>query len=76
MREGNKLKLEVVGDQIMHCHGCEQTVEFTLGRVAGVRQVKADYKDQTIAILSDPAGIDLAELVAELEWIGYRVQPA
>ncbi len=68
------LKLKVVGQQTMHCAGCERTVEFTLARLPGVRKVKADQKTQTIEISPTSGEIDLESVKAELDWIGYQVE--
>jgi copper chaperone CopZ len=70
-----KLNLEIMGEQTMHCSGCERTVQFTLARVPGVRSVKANHKTQTIEIDLIPDQTDLEKVKAELEWIGYRVEP-
>ena len=38
-----RLNLKIMGEQTMHCSGCERTVQFTLARVPGVRSVKANH---------------------------------
>ena len=68
------IKVSVVGEQKMHCRGCERTIEFALARLPGVHKVKADQKSQTVEIVSAPGEIDLTEIRRELEWIGYRVE--
>jgi len=70
------LKLKVIGEQTMHCAGCERTVEFTLLRLPGVQKVKADQKTQTIEISPASNAIDLEKVKAELDWIGYQVEAA
>ena len=70
------LKLKVIGEQTMHCAGCERTVEFTLLRLPGVHKVKADQKTQTIEISPASGAIDLEKVKAELDWIGYQVEVA
>ncbi len=69
-------RLKVVGEQTMHCAGCERTVEFTLSRLPGVQKVKADYKTQAIEIGLAPSEFDLERVKAELDWIGYQVEAA
>ena len=72
--ESRPIKLGVVGEQKMHCRGCERTIEFALARLPGVHTVKADQVSQTVEIVPALGGIDLAEIRSELEWIGYRVE--
>ncbi|MGH2625478.1 MAG: heavy-metal-associated domain-containing protein [Anaerolineales bacterium] len=72
MTEAKTLRLKVVGEQAMHCAGCESTVRFTLERIPGVRQVRADRKTQSIEVSTDEGRIDLRRILEELEWIGYR----
>ncbi len=74
MTDIKTLKLRVVGEQTMHCSGCERTVQFTLSRLPGVRQVRADHKTQRIELLLESEGTDLEKLKAELDWIGYQVE--
>ncbi len=69
-----RLNLKVVGEHMMHCAGCERTVQFTLSRLPGVRAVNADYKTQTIEVSLVSDETDLEKVKAELDWIGYRVE--
>jgi copper chaperone CopZ len=69
------LNLKVVGERSMHCAGCERSVTFTLSQLPGVDEVRADWKTQAIQInLSLDGELDLEEIKAELEWIGYEVE--
>lgn len=76
MPDTDGMKLKVVGDHTMHCSGCENTVKFTLSRLPGVREVKADHRSQLIEIELDPDEADLEKAREELDWIGYQVEPA
>ena len=64
-----KIMLKVVGERTFHCSGCESTVKFTLARIPGLDQIRADHKTQLIEF-------ELAPDLAELECIGYEVEPA
>ena len=68
--------LKVVGDQKMHCGGCENTVEFTLKEITGVQQVEADHKTQLIKVVFDPQDIDMGKMQQELVMVGYQVAEA
>jgi len=56
----------------MHCHGCEHIIEVGVGKLSGVRGVKADYPTETVAVAFDPALADLGAIRATIERIGYR----
>ncbi len=68
------LRVRLVGEQHMHCTGCEGTIEFSLSQLPGVLRIKANHSDQTIQITHDPDEIDLEGVKIELGWIGYKVE--
>ncbi len=74
MAETNSLILRVIGEQTMHCAGCERTVEFTLSRLPGVQRARADHKSQRITLEVEPKAADLEKIKGELDWIGYQVE--
>ena len=65
--------LKVIGEQMMHCGGCEKTVKFTLKQLPGVQQVEANHNSQLINLTFDPQALDMEQIRQELEWIGYQV---
>jgi uncharacterized protein len=56
----------------MHCHGCEHIIEVGLGKLAGVRSVKADYPTETVTVAFDSALTNLRAIRATIERAGYR----
>jgi copper chaperone CopZ len=74
MSDVQTVNLRVVGDNTIHCAGCERTVEFTLSHMAGVEEVKADHKTQDIEFVLTSGETDLEKVRASLEWIGYEVE--
>ena len=66
----SNMTLEVVGDNIIHCAGCENTIKFSLSRLPGVRTVDADRKTQLIEIDLDLDQTNKAEIFAALADIG------
>lgn len=70
------IRLTVVGDNTIHCAGCERTVEFTLSQMPGVGNVKADHTTQDIEFSLEPSETDLGKVKSGLEWIGYTVELA
>ncbi len=69
-----KIRYRVIGEQRMHCKGCESTVQYTLSQLSGVKTVGADHQAQTILIELDGDEIDQEKIRSELEWIGYKVE--
>ena len=67
-------KLVVIGDNKMHCGGCESTVTFALNQLSGIQKVEADHRSQRIRVSYDPALVDLEKVREELDWIGYEVE--
>lgn len=55
----------------IHCDGCEATIETGLRRLDGVRDVKADHRQQTIWVRYDQRRLDEQRLADQLERIGY-----
>ncbi len=68
--------LKVIGEQTMHCGGCEHTVKFTLKQLPGVQEVEASHKTQLIKLSIDRQITDLELVRQELDWIGYQVAEA
>jgi copper chaperone CopZ len=65
--------LKVIGQQKMHCGGCENTVKFALKQLLGVQTVEASHKTQLIELTFDAQAVDLKRVQQELDWIGYQV---
>ncbi len=76
MPDTSNLKLKVVGQQTLHCAGCERTAEFVLSRIPGLEEIEADHQTQLIQFEFDPEVADLEKVKAELERIGYEVEVA
>lgn len=65
--------LKVIGEQTMHCGGCENTVKFTLNQLPGIQRVEASRQTQLIRLTYDSQTLDLERVRQELDWIGYQV---
>jgi len=66
--------LEVVGDQQLHCAGCEQRVERLLKALEGVRRVRAEAHKQRIEVLFDAAVLGATAIVERLGEAGYETR--
>ena len=66
--------LEVVGDQRLHCEGCENRVVRLLKAVKGVERVRARASNQRVEVQFDPAVL-LPDAIAErLRTAGYETR--
>ncbi|MFV2064102.1 MAG: heavy-metal-associated domain-containing protein [Chloroflexota bacterium] len=61
-----------VGDQAIHCGGCETRIEQVLGREPAVRHVKADHTTQQVAVTVDTDRLDREGVRAKLDALGFR----
>lgn len=66
--------LKVVGQNTMHCGGCESTVQFTLRQLPGIEQVKANYQTQVIRLTFDAQAVTLEQVRQTLNGMGYQVE--
>lgn len=55
----------------MHCEGCEASIETGLRRLDGVRDAKADHRQQTIWVRYDQRRLNGQRLADQLARIGY-----
>lgn len=69
-----KLGFVIVGEEKMHCGGCETRVINALKRVEGVREVAASAATQKVTVTLDAGGPDVQEIVARLAQLGYQAQ--
>ena len=68
------ITFEVIGDERLHCEGCEQRVERLLTALQGVRQVRAHAHNQRIEVLFDTAVLDDTAIAARLGGAGYETR--
>jgi len=65
---------EVIGDQRLFCDGCERRVEGLLKALHGVRQVRAQARNQRIEVLFDAVALDTDTIAAGLAKAGYETK--
>ncbi len=71
--KGHVVKTITLKIEGMHCDGCAQTLQFLLGREAGVRKVDVRFADSEARILHDPGASDEKQLAAVVKKAGFRV---
>lgn len=67
------VQFEVVGEEKIHCAGCESRIATALGRLPGVEDVQASAETQQVKLTIDPARVSADELRVRLEKLGYQV---
>lgn len=65
-----------VRDDAIHCAGCESRIEGALGRLPGVRAVKADHRTQRLTIRVDPGAVSARDVLERLARIGFAAEEA
>lgn len=68
------ITFEVIGEQQIHCESCERRIERTLKTVQGVRQARAQARDQRIRVLFDAKVLDSTVIAARLAEAGYKTR--
>lgn len=73
----NEAVLElVVREGAIHCAGCESRIEGALGRLPGVRAVKADHRAQRVTVRVDPGAVSARDVLERLARIGFAAEEA
>jgi len=67
------MQLHVIGEEKMHCSGCETRVSYALRRLPGVRDVRASAETQQISVTIDPSEVSREQVCARLQQLGYEV---
>ena len=67
-----KVDFTVVGEEKMHCGGCETRVRFALSHMPGVQDVRADSKTQRIAVVINPSQVTPKDVQARLKVAGFE----
>jgi len=70
----NSVTFDVIGEQRLFCEGCEQRVESLLKALQGVRQVRAQSRDQRIEVLFDKTSLEIDTLSERLAKAGYETK--
>ena len=68
------LEFVVVGEEKMHCDGCEQRVSNVLRRLPGVQDVQANATTQQVRVTVDPSQMGAEQVRAKLEQLGYQAK--
>ncbi len=57
----------------MTCTGCENRIQWALGKLEGVRQARADHQAKEVRVVFDPAKTPGEEIRACITQAGYEV---
>jgi len=70
------LEFVVMGEEKMHCAGCEQRVSNVLRRLPGVQKVQANATTQQVRVTVDPSQVGAEQIRAKMEQLGYQAKIA
>ena len=65
---------EVIGDQRLHCEGCENRVTRLLKGLPGVARVRAQSSNQQVDVQFDPEVLDPTKIADRLAQAGYETR--
>jgi len=68
------VEFNVIGEQKIHCAGCEASIRTALRRIPGVRDVQSSHHAQRVVVKFNPAQVPPEQLRAKLEELGYEVE--
>lgn len=68
-----KLELKVIGEETIHCSGCETRIGYALRCLPGIQDVRASAETQDISVTLDPTRISPEQVRARLKQLGYQV---
>ena len=63
----------LVEDKGIHCGGCETRIQSVLGKIPGIKEVKANQKTQKVELSLDPDVVSLQDIKEKLEDLGCNV---
>jgi copper chaperone CopZ len=69
------VEFTVVGEDKIHCEGCEQRIGKALKRLPGVEGVEASAESQRVVATIDTDQVGADEVRDRLEFLGYEVKP-
>lgn len=69
------VEYQVIGDERLHCAGCEARICSALLRLPGVRNVQASAQSQQISVSLDSTQVSPEQVHARLQRLGYQVAP-
>jgi copper chaperone CopZ len=70
------VELVIMGEEKMHCAGCEQRVGNALRRLPGVQEVRASATTQHVLVTIDPSQVGAKQVRTKLEQLGYQAKIA
>ena len=57
----------------MVCGGCEKSVQNAVKTIKGIKNVVANYKEETVSILAKES-VNIREIIEKIETIGFKVK--
>lgn len=66
---------EIVGDQKLHCEGCENRVMRLVKGIPGVTRVRAQASSQRVDVQFDSGVLSATDIAGRLAQAGYETRP-
>ena len=67
-----KVVLKVIGEQTIHCTGCESTIHRALSQIPGIRLVSPSHETQLIELTLDTDKTAIETVREKLAWMGWQ----
>lgn len=68
-----QINYEIVGDEKIHCGGCEVRISNALRRLDGVYDVSASADEQNISVSINTDSVSPEQIETRLDQLGYKV---
>lgn len=69
-----RIDFTVIGEEKIHCSGCENRIRFALLRLTGVQHVAADAHTQRVTVGFDPGQVTPDQVRERLNEMGFHVE--
>ncbi|MBS3069165.1 heavy-metal-associated domain-containing protein [Candidatus Micrarchaeota archaeon] len=56
----------------MHCKSCEEMLKMDIGELAGVKEIKADFRSGSVVVKGD--SLDRKKIIETIKKSGYKAQ--
>lgn len=66
---------EVINVEGMTCTSCELRIEKAVGRLGGIKEIKAVYSSSKVYVAFDEETVNAQEIIKAIEGAGYKASP-
>ena len=73
MESGRRLTVRTIPIIRMDCPTCIAVLENEVKKLNGVKEVQGNYMTKTLRVAYDPEAVELSQIEAAIERIGYQI---